>query len=41
MTSTPPDLDLFAGIPSDGSEPVFREPCEAQAFAMAVRHANG
>ena len=37
MTSTPPDLDLFAGMPRDGSEPVFREPWEAQAFAMAVR----
>ena len=37
MTSTPADLDLFAGMPRDGSEPVFREPWEAQAFAMAVR----
>jgi nitrile hydratase accessory protein len=25
-----------AGIPSDGEGPVFREPWEAQAFAMAV-----
>jgi len=37
MTLAAPDLDLFAGMPRDGSEPVFREPWEAQAFAMAVR----
>ena len=29
--------DLFAGMPVDGDEPVFREPWEAHAFAMAVR----
>ena len=34
----PPSLsDLFAGMPVDGDEPVFREPWEAHAFAMAVR----
>ena len=33
---------LFAGMPRDGSEPVFREPWEAHAFAMAVSlHARG
>ena len=30
---TPP---MLAGQPQDGGEPVFREPWEAQAFAMAV-----
>ena len=34
----PPSLsDLFAGMPVDGDEPVFRESWEAHAFAMAVR----
>ena len=34
----PPYLgDLFAGMPVDDDEPVFRAPWEAQAFAMAVR----
>lgn len=34
--------ELFAGMPRDGSEPVFREPWEAHAFAMAVLlHAKG
>ena len=28
---------LFAEMPVDDDEPVFREPWEAQAFAMAVR----
>jgi len=37
MSARGPDLDLFAGMPRDGSEPVFREPWEAHAFAMAVR----
>jgi len=37
MSARGPDLDLFAGMPRDGSEPVFREPWEANAFAMAVR----
>ena len=36
MNPTALDLDLFAGMPRDGSEPVFREPWEAQVFAMAV-----
>ena len=31
-----------AGMPSDGEGPVFREPWEAQAFAMALAlHARG
>ena len=34
----PPSLgELFSGMPVDGDEPVFREPWEAHAFAMAVR----
>ena len=34
----PPYLgDLFAGMPVDDDEPVFRAPWEVQAFAMAVR----
>ena len=34
----PPYLGaLFAGMPVDDDEPVFRAPWEAQAFAMAVR----
>lgn len=37
MTTELLDLNLFAGMPRDGSEPVFREPWEAHAFAMAVR----
>lgn len=33
---------LFDGMPQDGGEPVFREPWEAHAFAMAVSlHAKG
>jgi nitrile hydratase accessory protein len=28
--------DALPGIPRDGDEPVFREPWEAQAFAMAL-----
>lgn len=36
MNLTAPDLDLFAGMPRDGSDPVFREPWEAQVFAMVV-----
>ena len=37
-----PSAELFAGMPRDGSEPVFREPWEAHAFAMAVSlHARG
>lgn len=37
MTDAAPNLDLFAGMPLDGEGPVFSEPWEAQAFAMAVR----
>jgi nitrile hydratase accessory protein len=34
--------DAVPGIPSDGDGPVFREPWEAQAFAMALAlHARG
>ena len=29
-------LPMLSGMPHDGDEPVFREPWEAQAFAMAV-----
>jgi len=32
-----PDLELLAKIPRDAEGPVFREPWEAQAFAMAVK----
>ena len=33
---------LLPGQPADGGEPVFREPWEAHAFAMAVRlHEHG
>ncbi len=33
---------LLPGQPSSGHEPVFREPWEAQAFAMAIQlHAEG
>lgn len=35
-------VELLAGMPRDGSEPVFNEPWQAQAFAMAVSlHAKG
>ncbi|MEM7068548.1 MAG: nitrile hydratase accessory protein [Pseudomonadota bacterium] len=37
-----PDLRKIPGITLDGDEPVFKEPWEAQAFAMAVRlHEKG
>ncbi len=37
-----PDLDASPGIPRDAEGPVFREPWEAQAFAMAIElHARG
>jgi nitrile hydratase accessory protein len=37
-----PELDALPGIPRMADEPVFREPWEAQAFAMAVAlHARG
>jgi nitrile hydratase accessory protein len=32
-----PELDLLPRLPRDESGPVFAEPWEAQAFAMAVR----
>ena len=35
MTAAP-DLDLLPKIPRDAEGPVFREPWEAQAFAMAL-----
>ena len=37
-----PDLDKLQGIELQDNEPVFNEPWEAQAFAMAVNlHQNG
>ena len=37
-----PDLSVLPQIPRDADGPVFREPWEAQAFAMAVAlHARG
>ncbi len=37
-----PSLDLLPRIPRDAVGPVFREPWEAQAFALAVRlHQEG
>ena len=39
---TSPDLAESPAIPRDGDGPVFREPWEAAAFAMAVRlHQRG
>ena len=35
--SRPDGVDALPGIPRDGDGPVFREPWEAQAFAMAVQ----
>ena len=37
MTNPRDDLDLLGQIPRDEEGPVFREPWEAQAFALAVR----
>ena len=35
-------IEQVAGVPQEGGEPVFREPWEAQAFAMALAlHARG
>lgn len=35
-------IDVLPGQPVDGGDPVFREPWEAQAFAMVVRlHEQG
>jgi nitrile hydratase accessory protein len=36
MTGRPPALDALPSLPRDGEGPVFREPWQAQAFAMAV-----
>ena len=33
---TPPDLSALPGIPREEAGPLFREPWEAQAFALAV-----
>jgi nitrile hydratase accessory protein len=33
----PPDLALFANLPRDQDGPVFAEPWQAQAFALAVK----
>ena len=32
-----PDLDKLPALPKEGDEPVFKEPWEAQAFALAVK----
>ena len=32
----PPDLSILPGIPREDAGPLFREPWEAQAFALAV-----
>lgn len=41
-TTDPATVDLLPGQPVDDGEPVFREPWEAHAFAMAVRlHERG
>lgn len=37
MSADPVDLGALPRIPRDADGPVFREPWEAQAFAMAVR----
>lgn len=37
MTATAPPLEALPRIPVDRDGPVFREPWEAQAFAMAVK----
>ena len=39
---TPPDPELLPGQPADADGPVFAEPWQAQAFALAVqlRHAG-
>ena len=37
-----PDLDTLAGIPLDEDGPVFSEPWQAQAFALALKlHEQG
>ena len=37
MSASTPDPALFPELPREDGEPVFREPWEAQAFAMAVK----
>ncbi|MEA2841066.1 MAG: hypothetical protein QOF41_2396 [Methylobacteriaceae bacterium] len=34
---SPPDLSVLPSLPRDAEGPVFREPWEAQAFALAVQ----
>ena len=42
MTATAVPMDLLAGMPQGDGEPVFNEPWQAHAFAMAVSlHAQG
>ena len=42
MSLSPDMLDLIPALPCDVEGPVFREPWEAQAFALAVdAHAKG
>ena len=36
-TSSPPDLDALPALPRDGEGPMFAEPWQAHAFALAVR----
>ena len=36
-TSSPPDLDALPSLPRDVHGPLFAEPWQAQAFALAVR----
>ncbi len=35
--SATPDLQQLPSLPKDGDEPVFAEPWQAQAFALAVK----
>lgn len=37
MTMAAPNLDGLPGLPMDDEGPVFKEPWEARAFALAVR----
>lgn len=42
MTKTQADLSLLPDLPCDAEGPVFREPWEAQAFALTLRlHEQG
>ena len=36
-----PDLSVLAGLPADAEGPVFTEPWQAQAFALAVQLHQG